>query len=451
MKTNTVAQVPTIHTHEGARARTIDAIAQLRRSVMACMLWEDTFYENGKDIAARIEDEVAEVLKRPDGAAEVSKIALEARTQFKLRHVPLWLVIALVRARTSQARAVVADTLFACIQRADEMGELVSLYWKAQGGKKPLSAQIKKGLARAFTKFSAYDLAKYSSSGAAVKPRDVMFLVHPTPTSGEQAETWKKLAENKLESPDTWEVALSAGADKKEAFTRLLGENKLGALALLRNLRNMQSAGVSDSLIREALASMKVERVLPFRFITAARYAPMLEPELENAMFRCLKDQAKLAGKTVLVVDGSGSMQAALSNKSELSRFDAAVALAILLREICEQVQVIVFSNTANRVTARRGFALRDLMVQSAEWGGTDTGNALRTAAEIGYDRCIVITDGQSHTQISAPAHGALGYFINVASYENGIGYGAWNHIDGFSEAVVDYIQQAECAGRVKE
>ena len=77
-----------------------------------------------------------------------------------------------------------------------------------------------------------------------------------------------------LTPPDTWEVALSAGADKRAAWERLLREQKLGALALLRNLRNMRESGVSDKLVVSALGEMKTDRVLPFRFIAAARYAP---------------------------------------------------------------------------------------------------------------------------------------------------------------------------------
>ena len=36
------------------------------------------------------------------------------------------------------------------------------------------------------------------------------------------------------------------------------------------------------------------------------------------------------------------------------------------------------------------------------------------------------------------------GYVINVASYRNGIGYGTWTHIDGWSESVVEYIRELE-------
>src|SRR6202012_4189498 len=152
-------------------------------------------------------------------------------------------------------------------------------------GRQPLSAQVKKGLAAAFRKFDAYALAKYNRDNP-VKLRDVLFLAHAKPRDQEQAEVWKQLAANELASPDTWEVALSAGADKRETFERLLRENKLGALALLRNLRNMAASGVEESLVKNALRELNASRVLPFRFIAAERYAPQWEAELEAAMFR---------------------------------------------------------------------------------------------------------------------------------------------------------------------
>jgi hypothetical protein len=322
MRTNVAVKTPPIHTHEGAVAVRINAVQQLRRSVMACMLYEGTFYEEGVEIAMRIHDEVAAVLKLKDGAGIVGNIAYEARTKFKLRHAPLWLIVALIRAKTEEARAVVSGAIASCVQRPDEMAELIAMHWK--DGKQPLTAQMKKGLAAAFQKFDRYSLSKYANRDGQVAMRDVLFLVHAKPQNDEHTALWKELAENKLTAPDTWESNLSAGKDKKATFTRLIEENQLGALALLRNLRNMQEAKVDQSVIRGALTNMRTERVLPFRFITAAKYAPKLEPELEQAMFRCLEGQPKLAGKTVLVVDCSGSMHGQISGKSELDRLSAA-------------------------------------------------------------------------------------------------------------------------------
>jgi hypothetical protein len=87
---------------------------------------------------------------------------------------------------------------------ADELAEFVALYWA--DGRVPLSAQVKKGLAGAFTSFDEYA------------------LVH-------------------------WE--------------RLLVEGRLSALALLRSLRNMKASGVSEDYIAAALDTMRTDRVLP--------------------------------------------------------------------------------------------------------------------------------------------------------------------------------------------
>jgi len=440
MRTN-VAVKP-IFTHEGAKAVRIDAVQQLRRSVMACMLWEDTFYESGESIAARIQEEVGNVIKLKSGADIVGNIAYEARTKFKLRHAPLWLIIGLVKAGTKEARAVVAGALQSCIQRPDEIAEFLALYWSDK--KHPIPNQVKRGLAAAFQKFDRWSLSRYANRDGKIKLRDALFLVHAKPKDDAQAELWKELAAQQLKAPeDTWEVALSAGKDKKQVFTDLLSENKLGALAVLRNLRNMIESGVDMGLIRSGVAQMKTERILPFRFITAARYAPQLEPELEQAMFKCLEGNEKLKGRTVLVVDNSGSMHGTkISTKSELDRADAACALAMLLREICEDCQIVVFGSTAGLIPPRRGFALKDAIIRSGHGGGTDTQRALSLASSIGYDRCIVITDEQSHTSIDGPE--SKGYFVNVASNRNGIGYGPWVHIDGWSEAIVEYIMEYE-------
>ena len=417
--------------HEGAPAAVITPEQALRRSVLACMLWESEFYEGGVAIAQRIGKLIPQV-----AAEAVAALAVEARTRMKLRHAPLLLVREM--ARHSTHRALVADTLARVVQRADELAEFVAIYWA--DGRVPLSAQVKKGLALAFTRFDEYALAKYDRAGA-VRLRDVLFLCHAKPADAAQAELWKRLAANELATPDTWEVALSSGGDKRAHWERLLAEHKLGALALLRNLRNMQEAGVPMERIVEGMDAMRTDRVLPFRFLAAARYAPRLEEALERAMFRSLHDAPRLSGHTAVLVDVSGSMVAPLGRKSEMLRTDAAYGLAVLLRELAERVTVYTFSNRLVEVPARRGFALRDAMERSQQHAGTALGAAVRGVRDA-YDRIVVITDEQSADVVPAPV--GRGYMINVASAEHGVGYGAWQHIDGFSEAVLDYIREAE-------
>jgi len=356
----------------------------------------------------------------------------------KLRHAPLLLVREMARHKTH--RAMVADTLAEVIQRADELAEFVAIYWK--DGRVPLSGQVKKGLAAAFPKFDEYQLAKYDRGGP-IKLRDVLFLCHAKPRDEAQAEVWKRLIAGTLSVPDTWEVALSSGADKREAWERLLREQKLGGLALLRNLRNMREAGVDESLVLAALGTMSTSRVLPFRFLAAARYAAQWEEALEQAMLKCVAGSENLRGKTIVLVDVSGSMTAPLSRRSEMQRTDAAYGLAVLLREIAEKAAVFSFSDDLVEVPARRGFALRDAIHASQQHNSTQLGKAVeKLNSKEKCDRLIVITDEQAHDRVPAP--NGKGYVINVASYKNGVGYGKWTHIDGWSESVIDYIRGLE-------
>jgi hypothetical protein len=431
MKTN-VAIPFTEKTHEGATAARMNAEQSLRRSVMACMLWEDEFYEDGVEIGARIE-----ALAKTVPCEKLAAIAIEAREKMKLRHAPLWLTVAALKNK-AQGRQV-GDLISRVCQRADEPAELLAMYWKSQKDA-PLTKQLKVGLARALAKFDEHQLAKNNKDGA-VKLRDVLFLSHAKPTEA-RADLYKRIAEKKLATPDTWEVALSGGADKKETFERLMAEGNLGGLAFLRNLRNMEQAGVSKSTVAAYGPKVKLDRVLPFRFISAARAVPQWEDVIEPLMLKALGAAEKLKGRTALVVDNSGSMQGArVSSKSDITRADAACALAILVREIAEDALIIGFGSSAAVMPNRRGFGLADA-IKRGPGGGTDTRTAVALANGKGYDRIIIITDEQSHTAIGAPL--GKGYVINVASNKNGIGYGAWTHIDGWSEAVIDYIRQAE-------
>lgn len=416
----------------GTQVSQITAERQLKRITLAAMLWEKQFYLDGKSHAELVKDLVAKV--QPE---KVELLAQEARTKFKLRHVPLLLARELARHGKLQAAA-----LTNVIQRPDEMSEFLSIYW--QDGKTAVSNQVKKGLAACFNKFNEYQLAKWNKNSAAIKLRDVMFLSHPKPQTAEQAELFKRVAADTLVTPDTWETQLSAGADKCATFTRLMMEKKLGALAFLRNLRNMRDSGVSTDLIRSYAGSVDVSKVLPFRYVAAARIVPEFEDMLESMMFRSLATHDKIPGKTVLVIDVSGSMFGTkISSKSDLDRFDAAAALAMLCREVCEEVEIYSFSDNAVRVAPRRGFALREAISASQRHNGTQLGTAMKTINHNGsYDRCIVFTDEQSYDRPAAPR--GRGYVVNVASYENGVNHNAWTEVNGFSEAVVDYIQALE-------
>lgn len=451
MKTNTKPKF-TETTNEGAPAKRITSEQELRRSVMSCLLWEDTFYEDGKSIADRIKETIP--LVEP---STVASIAIEAREKMHLRHVPLLIVREM--ARLPKHKAFVSDTLARVIQRPDELAEFMSIYWL--DGKQPISAQVKSGLALAFHKFNAYQLAKYNRDEA-IKLRDVLFLCHAKPKDEEQAKTWKQLVDGTLPIPDTWEVALSAGKDKKETWERLISENKLGGLAFIRNLRNMEQAGVSFDAIKNYTKTVKTDNVLPFRFIAAAKAAPKYEEQMDYLLLKSIQEK-KISGKTVVVIDVSGSMYGSpVSSKSDMDRALAACSLGAIAREVFEDVSVYATAgNDGTRqhktelVPNRHGMALVDAiygLCRPLGGGGIFLTPVCRWLEEREKDveRMIVITDeqdcaidGKDSPNIAKP-FGKHNYLINVSTNKNGIGYGAWTHIDGWSESVIDYIIESE-------
>jgi hypothetical protein len=447
MHTNIHATNP-LRTHEGATAHPINAEQALRRSVLSCLLFEKEFYEDGVEISERIKTLAASI--QPE---TVAALAIEARTVMQLRHVPLLLLEVLSRTAAGRQDALVSKTIERVISRADEMAEFLAIY-TAGGDRrtaKPghghqFSAQVMRGLDLALRRFDAYQLAKYDRAGK-VKLRDVFRIVRPKPADEAQAALFKAAKDGTLPTPDTWEVALSSGADKKATFERLLREDRLGYLALLRNLRNMVEADVDRELVVEKIGLRKgASRVLPFRYVAAALAAPMFEPAIDRALLTAIGELVPFTGCTAILVDVSQSMKSKLSAKSDMTRMDAAATLAAIFPG--DDVRMFTFSGTTVEVPARRGMAGIDAIKNSQLHNGTYLGQAvahLATLQGLNFDRLVVVTDEQSHDRVPQPDSGSA-YMINVASNRNGVGYGKWIHVDGFSENVIRFMREFEAA-----
>jgi len=425
-----------LKTHEGGRASFIKPFEQLKRAIMTCLLWEDQYYINGVEIADLVKGLMSKVTE-----AQAREALKQAKWENKLRHMPLYLLV-LMAEKGWLRKEDVAEI----VTRPDDLTELLSLYWK--DGKKPLDHQLEKGMAKAFTKFDEYQLAKYSRDKE-IKLRDVIRLAHPKPGDEKQSDLWKRLVKGELETPDTWEVAISAcGNDKekkKAEFERLILEGKLGDLAFLRNLRKMNEVGVDEGIIRKSFESRKWGWIIPYQFIKAAEYNPRIEDAVEQAMIKCLGGTEKINQKVALLVDVSGSMDSPLSGKSEVNRRDVAISLAILLREICADVNLYTFNNGLNDIPSRRGFALRDYILKNFG-GGTNMWDSIREAAKRRRnDVMIVITDEQTaddpctFEEINANHI----FIVNVASYQNGVGYGKGvTHLNGWSDSCLNFIKE---------
>lgn len=435
----------------GARAAKQNAEELLKRAVFASLLWENMAYESGNDNSENISNLIPQV-----SPEKVAEIALEARQKQKLRHVPLF--IAREMARYPKYNILLKDLLPKIITRADQLTDFVALYFKDK--KQPLTNAVKKGLAKAFYNFKEYHFAKYDRD-AAVRLRDVMFLAHPKPRDKDEEALYKKISERSLTAPDTWEVALSSGKDKKETFTRLINEKKLGGLAFLRNLRNMKEAKVDYSTIKKGFDNLSNSVLLPLNFYSAYKHNPEFTREIEDAMLKAYSNLEKLPGHTVFVVDVSGSMGQQISSKSEYSRYEVAASLAMLAAEMGERVTIYATAGSdsqrihkTRRVPNYRGFSLhKEILSNTLGGGGIFTRQCLEyikddLKGEI-PDRIIIFSDSQDcdHPDKRIPKPFAKNnYIVDVSAHKHGINYkGVWTaEISGWSENFLNYIAAFE-------
>jgi len=182
-------------------------------------------------------------------------------------------------------------------------------------------------------------MAKYRGEGKETKLVDLVNLTHPKATNVHTASALKSLVAGTLKNEDTWESRLSAGEDKATVFKDLLKTNKLGYMALLRNLRNIQEtqdkeliALAAERLVDEdAVANSKQ---LPFRFLSAYNALEAVAPKgvvfeqdntntLKKAVERALEISIKhlpvFEGETAILSDNSGSMGGCISGGSPVS------------------------------------------------------------------------------------------------------------------------------------
>lgn len=433
MKTNVRKVSEPVFTHEGGKASKISKIKELERTVMSCLLWEDEFYENGESISERIMNLVAQCKEQ-----EVIELIKKVKFDMRIRHCPLWMIVSLIK----NGSTGLGDLIASVCQRPDDMGELVSLYYKVNDSKSPLSNSIKKGIAKAFEKFDEYQLAKYNRN-VSYKLVDLANLCHPKST-----DAIKKLIEGTLSTPETWEVGLSKagqeGTSKADVWNKLIADKKLPDMAFLKNIRGILESGVSKDIVTKRIAAINQKKLLPIDFIRAGQMNPSVENEVEQKLLN-FYDTPALNGKTAILVDVSGSMYGNNWVRNTQERDSYANALAMIGREACEHSDIYTFSNEVKMVANRRGFALKDVINNSQDHRGTYMWKALSEVNAKGYDRIIVITDEQTQDNSSSCKLNGKVYIVNVATNQRGVGYNQnITHINGTSDRIYNYIEALE-------
>jgi len=383
--------------HAGANAFTLSPEMELYTAVVTWSL-NDSFYEKDEARLNRLRQLINKC--QPEF---VGKLAVYARTKMYLRSVPLVLVTELANLHSGDN--LVARVTDGVIGRADEITELLACYEmlnKRTGTKKlnRLSKQLQKGLSTAFNRFDEYQFGKYNRDGA-IKLRDALFLVHPKAKDELQQVLFNKIVNNTLQTPYTWETELSAlgqlNFDSDEAkatafcakWEELIDSGKLGYMALLRNLRNIQEAGVSYAHFEKVCARLadadEVAKAKQFPFRYLAAYRELLNAGGDSSAKSIVQRlNTLLAGKkgligilldalekavqasaanikgfgyetrVLLACDVSGSMQTPVSAKSKILLYDVGLMLAMLLQSRCKNVEVGMFGDKWKTIVVPR-------------------------------------------------------------------------------------------------
>ena len=417
---------------------------------------EDMYYESASLQMTRVKELVSKVLESDDGVAWLAGFTKWLRADANIRSMSI--AIALVTAKTmldqgiTGSRSIVSNVL----QRADEPAEAIG-YWYTNYGRK-LPQPVKRGIADAAKRlYNERSVFKYDSDSKAIRFADVIQLVHPDPSSLKQSAVFKFALDRRYNDKalptvkvkgrdgEIVEFTLNVAAEREKVkslggveLRKLANEGKLteylkssgmtweslssiidggmdakaweaviptmGYMALLRNLRNFLNAGVSTEVLDQIAAriadpdEVAKSKQLPFRFWSAYKeteHSNQFSLAIERAFDASLVNVPALSGRTLILVDMSGSMWGRMSAKSDLMRHDAAALFGAALAKRADEADLVRFGSGSEAIKFTKSMSvlkLKDKLTKDS--GGTDLGKAL-TKHYKGHDRVIILTDEQ--------------------------------------------------------
>ncbi|MGY1452468.1 TROVE domain-containing protein [Streptomyces sp. SS8] len=481
----------TAATFEGGTGHLRDARSELFLLAVTT-LGSDTFYETG---GAR-DDRYTRLVRRlaVEDPAWTAGLLRWLRGDGQMRTAALVGAAEFVRARLEERQAVAHGTglpadgpradgggphsnrsvIASVLLRPDEPGELLG-YWMSRYGR-AIPKPVKRGTADAVRRlYGERSLLKYDSPAREFRFGDVLELVHaaPSPELPWQGDLFRHAIDRRHGRGDdiperlpmlrarvrlmavpagerrriltrdrdlleragmTWEALAGwlQGPMDAEAWESIVPS--MGYMALLRNLRNFDEAGVSDEVARQVAARLSDpgevarSRQFPFRFLAAYRHAPSLRwaYALEQALNHSLGSVPELPGRTLVLVDRSGSMFGGLSERTRLNRADSAAVFGAAVALRAQAADLVEFGTSSRAVPFRRGESVLRVLERFGNLGGTNTSEAVRRHYR-GHDRVLIVTDEQhAYSPHGSPDRQVPGevpmYTWNLAGYRAGHG-----------------------------
>lgn len=414
-------------THEGGKAKRLDAKQEIIKMCVTSLL-ENKFYESGEDQIKRLQSYLENV-----DADFVLKVAIFSR-EYGLRSINHFITAWYVKNYAGQEgiRGKLTRFLNKIVRRPDELGEILGALTYLNGGKFVFPNSLKIAFGEVLKKFDDYQLAKYRNKGD-IKLYDIINLGH--------YKGYEKLMTGKLKSAETWEKKLSSGEEKDKAFTELLKENKLGAVALFKNLRNMLESDVDQDLIVSAIDKANTKGIFPYEIMKSlwatkhmTNLTSSLVTKVEEAAVKSFGNLG-LEGKTAVLVDTSGSMTRRMSNNSDMSY----IHIASFYGAMAEKNGGVSYAWATD--TRRPNIMAWDGLLRIAHAiTNTDVGMGTNIQQAIDYvkndyDNIIVFSDMQTTGYIQDTGKAKNVYLFDLSGYKNSINLnGRFVEMAGFTD-----------------
>lgn len=463
----TTEPTPSGRTFEGAPGFARDAKSELFLLAVSNMVGEATFYEGADARDTRFEQLVHTVaVQDPDW---MSRFIPWLRSEANMRSASLVAAVEFVKARLegdkssdparwnkeTYAEATANGgynrrVIDAACQRPDEPGELLA-YWTSRHGRaipKPVKRGIADAAARLYTERA---LLKYDTASKGYRFGDVIDLVHPTPADDKarwQGDLFRHALDRRHNRDNDIPASLMTVLEHEKLMVLPVGERRaflsrldvrarltyagmtwealagwlqgpmdrvaweavipsMGVMALCRNLRNFDEAGVPDEVAEQVAAKISDpaeiarSRMFPFRFWAAYKHAPSLRwaHALEKALSASLANVPALPGRTLILVDRSPSMFPgyfySTANKGDIPLAEQAAVFGAAVALRAASPTLVEFGGQSKPVAVAKGGSVLRHVERFTQIDGTDIPSAIR-AHFAGHDRVIVITDEQT-------------------------------------------------------
>lgn len=387
---------------------------------------KDQFYNSADQLSTNAIKAI-NVLVSHNELDYVANTCLFARKVMDMRTYPIVIAVQFAKAlRTydksySLLRTLIRDV----ITRADELSELYAYALTVFGSKKAVPLAIKKGVADAFNKFDEYALGKYNSKNKAVTLKDLLRIVHPVPVDEVHSQLFSKIMTDTVATPYTWETEFSRNGQlhvreqktKNQIWNELFNSGKLGYMALLRNLRNIETECDSTFIKRVAERIQNEDQVarskqFPYAFLTALENVTngVLRQALNIALMHSCSNIPNLGNKICIIFDKSGSM-GSFESKSAMQSAGIFASAIIRSHQDSDTIHFCTFASSAHLNTDARPLntfeSVKAYVSNKNVGGSTQFNTALQSTRGQDYDAVFVLSDGDVNQTSLSQANNA--------------------------------------------